>query len=71
MKRKSFLVAILLAVVLCFVVSGIGYGEVIIPERRMTVGESMLYGSTTWWPYIEYLNEEVGLFRIGECSFES
>lgn len=69
MKGKWFLATILLVVVLCFV-SGVGYGEIIIPpEPSRTVGEllglKIRYEDEPLWPYIERIRGEM----LEEISF--
>ncbi|NQS90591.1 hypothetical protein HQ584_12475 [Patescibacteria group bacterium] len=72
MRKKRFLAAILLGVSFCFV-SGVGYGEVIIPPKpSRIVGEllvlKMLYEDEPLWPYIEEIRgemlEEIGLLKL-------
>ena len=69
MRKKRFLAAILLGVVICFV-SGVGYGEVIIPPKpSRIVGELLglktLYEDEPLWPYIEEIRGEM----LEEISF--
>ncbi len=64
MRKKQFLAAILLGVVLCFV-SGVGYGKVNIPGWGTTVGD-IIVGATNekLWPYVEGTREDVRLLRL-------
>ncbi len=72
MKNKKLLAIVLLSLSFCFV-SGVGYGEVIIPsEQSRIVGEllvlKMLYEDEPLWPYIEEVRgemlEEIGLLKL-------
>jgi len=70
MKGKWFLASILLVVVLCFV-SGVGRGEVIIPQQPRIVAELIVenlqedeYENEPLWPFIRSMREEMGLLKL-------
>ncbi len=72
MKNKKLLAIILLSLSFCFV-SGVGYGEIIIPpEPSRTVGELLAlksrYEDEPLWPYIEKIRgemlEEISFLRL-------
>ena len=72
MRKKRFLAAILLGVVLCFV-SGVGYGEIVIPpEPSRSLGKllglKIQYEDEPLWPYIEEIRgemfKEIGLLKL-------
>ena len=72
MKNKKLLVIILLSLIFCFV-SGVGYGEIVIPpEPSRSLGKllglKILYEDEPLWPYIEEIRgemfEEIGLLKL-------
>ena len=72
MKNKKSLAIILLSLSLCLV-SGVGYGEILIPpEPSRIVGEllglKIQYEDEPLWPYIERIRgemfEEIGLLKL-------
>ena len=71
MKKKRFLAAILLGMVLCFVVSGVGYGEIYIPGEPRTIGdlfadswEESKYANELLWPLIRRMREGIWLLKL-------
>jgi len=74
-KNKKLLAIILLSLSFCFVVSGMGHGEIIIPQQSRMVGELIVdklqedeYKNEPLWPYIERIRgemlEEIGLLKL-------
>ena len=77
MRYKKLLGIVLLSLSFCLV-SGAGYGEIIIPEHGTTLGELLTwkvlgYENEPLWPFIrrmcEEMREEIGLLKLYDNLF--